>query len=62
MSESLVATQALYVGNARAANVGDLVDAETAKNNGWTEKEFGLAKPGTVAANKAQGIEAEAKS
>lgn len=50
MAEKFVATRELFVGNARAANPGDLIDGDTVKNNGW---EDGVARLGTKAAEEA---------
>lgn len=53
----LVATEPLYIGSARAYNAGDLVPAEAAEENGWTEQ---CAKQGTKAADKASAPEPDA--
>jgi hypothetical protein len=45
-----VATQPLFIGRARAHNVGDVVPAENIEANGWEEK---VATVGTKAADKA---------
>lgn len=45
-----VATEPLFVGTARAHNVGDPVPADNVKANGWEDS---VAKAGTKAAEKA---------
>lgn len=50
MAENLVATEPLFIGRARAANPGDVIDAQTVENNGWGDK---VAKEGTKAAQQA---------
>lgn len=59
MAANLVATEPLFIGRARAANPGDVIDAETVKNNGWGDK---VAKEGTKAAQNATPAEEPAPS
>lgn len=47
---SYIATEPLFVGNARAHNPGDPVPEENVKANGWQDS---VAKAGTKAAEKA---------
>lgn len=56
MAEKLIATEPLFIGRARAANPGDVVDPDTVKNNDWGDK---VAKAGTKAAKQAQGVTEE---
>jgi hypothetical protein len=51
-----VATEPLFVGNARAHNPGDIVPEENVEANGWQDS---VAKVGTKAAEKALESAAE---
>ncbi len=53
MAEPFIATEPLFVGNARAHSPGDVVPDDNVKRNGW---ESGVARKGTKAANAAQDI------
>ena len=53
MAEPFIATEPLFVGNARAHNPGDVVPDDNVKRNGW---ESGVARQGTKAASAAQGV------
>lgn len=59
MAENLIATEPLFIGRARAANPGDVIDAQTVENNGWGDK---VAKEGTKAAQQATTSTAEPTS
>ncbi len=50
MPDSYIATEALYVGTARAHSPGDEVPAENVKRNGWQDA---VARRGTKAATSA---------
>lgn len=53
MAEPYIATEALYVGSARAHNPGDVVPDDNVKQNNWQDS---VARAGTKAANEAQGV------
>ncbi|GAA2022529.1 hypothetical protein WDZ16_12950 [Pseudokineococcus marinus] len=56
-TETVVATKPLYIGRARAHNVGDVVPPENVERNGW-EKD--VAKASTAAGRKALGLTSDA--
>lgn len=51
MADTFIATEELFVGVARAHNVGDEVPAENVERNGWADK---VARQGTKAAARAE--------
>lgn len=55
--KTLVATEPLFIGRARAHNVGDLVPADNVERNGWTD---GVASPTSQKGRAALGLPAEA--
>jgi hypothetical protein len=50
MAQKYIATEPLFVGYARAHNIGDVVPDENVKANGW---EDGVVREGSKAAEKA---------
>ena len=50
MAQKYIATEPLFVGNARAHNIGDVVPDENVKANGWQDS---VSREGTKAATEA---------